>query len=501
MEQPNSGDNLFFWCPDQSEWVGIDAVRLEEAKVYRWRTSNPSPFHLLMNGVPQPMMKAETGWEGEIAMPFQSGKIIFHIHRESVREVSSYLYSDSRKVTEAEYHQMITDILQEAKVCFQHSGASLAFNYSGTDRSISIPQWDYIERSFHRLTYLFREIQANPMRVLKVTDSWMSRDKVKHVTPAIIAWAERHPGHGATEELPVPSMVLAGTREESYDVYENRIVSRHLRELQSLLRKYTESGMDSIAAKANRYREIVTRWLQASFLKQVASHKGTISISQGFRKHPIYRNWYQWFQQLYQFDEIQIGLTSSIPLKDTYHVYEIWVFMQLIGMLRERGLVADTSSLFALERDGLVLTLSEKKEHRVKLKDGGSVAYQRWFTRSTEKFRTYTHGMKPDIVLELSESLYMFDPKYRLDHNLPMALGEMHKYRDGIVRQSDGARAVEEVYIITPALGKDNIRFFEDEYRWTYHMGAYSMNPSGSKDDINTSLNRIIHAALKLTLV
>lgn len=37
-----------------------------------------------------------------------------------------------------------------------------------------------------------------------------------------------------------------------------------------------------------------------------------------------------------------------------------------------------------------------------------------------------------------------------------MALGEMHKYRDGIVIKVDGSRAVEELYIVTAAPGKEN---------------------------------------------
>lgn len=57
-------------------------------------------------------------------------------------------------------------------------------------------------------------------------------------------------------------------------------------------------------------------------------------------------------------------------------------------------------------------------------------------------------------MLEIEGELHVFDPKYRLDHNLPMALGEMHKYRDGIVRKVDGSRVVEEVYIVKPAPGR-----------------------------------------------
>ena len=146
-------------------------------------------------------------------------------------------------------------------------------------------------------------------------------------------------------------------------------------------------------------------------------------------------------------------MRHSIPLKDTYHLYEIWVFMQIVKAHRENGALVDASAMFARERDGLVLNLSEKKESRIQLAGCATLAYQRWFTSATQEYMTYTHGMKPDIVLEAGGKMYIFDPKYRLDHNLPMALGEMHKYRDGIVRRSDGSRVVEEVYIVTPGPG------------------------------------------------
>jgi hypothetical protein len=52
----------------------------------------------------------------------------------------------------------------------------------------------------------------------------------------------------------------------------------------------------------------------------------------------------------------------------------------------------------------------------------------------------------PDIV----KGIIVFDPKYRVPGNLGTALGEMHKYRDGILCRETGERAVKEVYILTP---------------------------------------------------
>ena len=315
---------------------------------------------------------------------------------------------------------------------------------------------------------------------------------MKHVTPALLAWAERHSGNGMSQEIPVPELIWSGVREDTYNVYENQVVLRQLRELQHLLREYQSISNAAIRSKAESYLDRVNYWLRSSFLHQIQPHVGPVVVSQVFRKHPMYRNWFSWFHQLYQFSKFSVGLKSSIPLKDTYHLYEIWVFMQMVKILRESGALLDASDLFSLEQDGLVLNLSEKKESRIKLIGGGTLAYQRWFTSATQVFVTYTHGMKPDIVLEVDGRLYIFDPKYRVDHNLPMALGEMHKYRDGIVRKTDGSKAVEEVYIVTPAPGKENSHLFGDEYHRQYRMGAYSLKPGEKTIAVSIKLVEIV---------
>jgi len=451
-----------------------------------------APFAFRLNDMPLPMVQINNGWQGEITMPFQSGMMTFMVEHTDVTTIETYVYADKRKLSETDYQQMITDILTEAAACFQHSGASLKFDTSGFERKLSLAQWDYIERSFYRLRRLFRDIQSEPLRRMRTTDQWMRREQVKHVTPALLAWSERHTGSGMTAEIPVPSLIWTGVREDTCDVYENQVVLRQLRELQSLFRQYQTLSDEIIRQKAHDYQEQLGYWLRSSFLQEVRPHIGPVVISQVFRKHPIYRNWFDWFQQLYRFQEYSFGMKSSIPLKDTYHLYEIWVFMRMVKLFRENDRLLDATALFSLEQEGLVLNLSEKKESRIQLTGGATFAYQRWFTRATQDFVTYTHGMKPDIVLEVSGKLYIFDPKYRLDRNLPMALGEMHKYRDGIVRKQGGHRAVEEVYIITPAPGQDNAHFFEDTYRMQHRMGAYCLKPGESNQGLEQLLLDVI---------
>lgn len=134
MVQPSSGDSLDFFCPDSGEWTPIEQMRFEEAKTYRWRTAYPAPFRFLINGMPLPMVSTAYGWEGEWSAPFQSGMLVFTIEQEERKAVETFLYSDKRKLTEDDFQQMITDILEEAATCFQYCAAFSRFDNSGFDR-------------------------------------------------------------------------------------------------------------------------------------------------------------------------------------------------------------------------------------------------------------------------------------------------------------------------------------------------------------------------------
>lgn len=221
----------------------------------------------------------------------------------------------------------------------------------------------------------------------------------------------------------------------------------------------------------------VVGWKKAEFLVGVKPHFGSISVTQVFRKHPIYRLWFNWFQKLNDFKEIQLEVKDRLPLKDTYQLYEIWCFMQIVKILREFDLLEDTTELFTFQDDQYYLYLSENKESVMKLKNGAKLTYQKIIQSNTKPYYSYTQRMIPDIVIEHRDELYILDPKYRVSGNLPMALGEMHKYRDGILK--DGRKVVKEVYILTPQKSamSDEKDFYSEDYQQNYKMGAFCMKP------------------------
>ncbi|WP_407872948.1 nuclease domain-containing protein [Paenibacillus sp. P36] len=130
----------------------------------------------------------------------------------------------------------------------------------------------------------------------------------------------------------------------------------------------------------------------------------------------MYRQCYQWFDLLYKHGNERIGFQYSYPLKETYALYEIWCYMQLVKVFREKGLLKDSTGIFKTNQNGLFLNFLEHNESVVKLTNGMSLYYQRVYQYNSSHFYTFTQQMKPDIVIEAGDRLYILDPKYRDSH-------------------------------------------------------------------------------------
>lgn len=88
------------------------------------------------------------------------------------------------------------------------------------------------------------------------------------------------------------------------------------------------------------------------------------------------------------------------------------------------------------------------------------------------------------------EGIIVFDPKYRVPDNLGTALGEMHKYRDGIIHRLAKKRAVQEVYILTPTRADqaERMRYFQEDFHERYLMGAIQVVPGVNEDDLKANI-------------
>ncbi|BCG58106.1 hypothetical protein PUR_15310 [Paenibacillus sp. URB8-2] len=470
-------------------WNVLEEAYLTEASTYEWK--------YVMDGIEQtplihfcgllhlPHRVEEGEAYGQLTTPFFSGQVSFDING---MKLDSYIYPDARKMTQEQYHLMLSDILQEAPLCFESSNIETGITADQHSLELSLAQWSYIEVSFSSLRNIIRQLIDHPTRVLQAHEQQMRREQVKTVDIKTLAWIERN--SRSTAET-IPETVKSSVCEDSYNTYENSLLKRRLLELRHLLKLYGKSGRGEYMIRAEAYADKVGHWLRDSFFRQVTPYQGVIHISQVFRKHPVYRQCYQWFDRLYKHGNERIGMSYNYPLRETFALYEIWCYMQLVKIFREKGLLKDSGGLFRTTREGLFLHFAEHKESIVELKNGMRISYQRVFQNDSSPFYTFTQRMIPDIVIEAGDRLYIFDPKYRIVSNLGTALGEMHKYKDGILLCRNDERAVQNVFILTP-VQSDELRYFKAEFHDRYNMGAIALTPGEDLSSLRDWVDKLM---------
>ncbi|WP_344341781.1 hypothetical protein, partial [Streptomyces rhizosphaericus] len=78
--------------------------------------------------------------------------------------------------------------------------------------------------------------------------------------------------------------------------------------------------------------------------------------------------------------------------------------------------------------------------------------------------------------------------------NLGTALGEMHKYRDGILKRGNGEKSVKEVYILTPTkkTEAESLRYFSEDFHQAYGLGAVRLSPETGIEKLEGKLLKCI---------
>jgi hypothetical protein len=476
MEPHNSGDRFLEVWDVQQGWIPFLDAYLTEANEYKLRFKG-NQLDVRMQDIPLPFYQDQNCYYATFITPFQFGTLKVFLNGE-INE--TYIYPDNRKLTEEQFTIMLGEILEEANSCFQISGLETNVSASGRNRDITWTQWSYIEQSFYQLKHIFLQIEKQPLRRLENISVMMRREKVKQSEHVTLRWLDVR---GFGEEI--PSNVQNTKTLETRNLYENQVLKQQLLDLYRLLRKYANVDYETIRQKVAKYKAMLERWLNSPFIKEITENKGPYTITQKFRKHPVYRLWYQWFEKLYKHNREGIGFDYPISLKDTFQLYEMWCFMKLVKILREADFVVKTSGIFQTTKDGMFLNLAENRESYIQLTGGLSLYFQRTYQYNSKPFHTYTQRMIPDIVVEGEKGMIVFDPKYRVPDNLGTALGEMHKYRDGIIHRETGKRAVQEVLILTPTSAEqvEGMRYFQEEFHERYKMGALQLVPGAINDN------------------
>lgn len=350
-----------------------------------------------------------------------------------------------------------------------------------------IPEWLGLLRSlWERLALTIREIERDPDRQVVQRQEQRDAARATRMDPGGLRWLTRHPEawerhttqpRGFSHPLPgggfaAPRKVLVTHNDVSYDTTANRALKAALRDLERRLvyvinavqrlskEHFASAQKTEYKQQLERIRGALRSLLMARYLSEVrdvkTAHPRSVHV---IRTDPRYR------ETLRALDVLKWGLVSEMSgravrmaLKDTWQLYEYWVFMYVLDLLRTRGWEEVEQDVVTTDLRGeLIVSLQHDDTHaHFKREDADTgevsevvVTFHKGFapkgTCNVPALGALTVKRDVDIMLTVNREngfhRYVLDPKYRVEVTSngcrvcpTSAIDDMHVYRDAIGR-------------------------------------------------------------------
>ena len=412
-----------------------------------------------------------------------------------------------------DYRKIIEDIEQEYPLLVLDFLRKTYSNFhSGNTQSTDLIWWQVFGGLYQDFINAARFILNKPHRRLIRETSYVKRDRIKQLTPAL----EEEVKHFETQPhryYRVERKVL------SADTPENRFFKYSMLQITSKfvkLKKYVQEKFkitEEFRDELNGIEKKLVQFTHHPFLKSIGEYRGIRQESLVLQKatgySTIYRSWIMLNRGMSFFEGIQ-----KIEMKNIAELYQIWCFLEMKKILQNLlGKPPAAVKLATIEVDGFVFKFDTGKRSRVSFKDvqGNDIElfhdYQ-FNVKSAEAVVSHTVSQRPDIVLQVTKNdlkdlytfTYLYDAKYRLqsdekegapDYPPEDAINQMHRYRDAIYYQNKSVGKPEKEviggYILFPGTGEiETIK--EQNYFQSIvqvNIGAFPLRPN---DYVNRSL-------------
>ncbi|HEU0052009.1 MAG TPA: DUF2357 domain-containing protein [Longimicrobium sp.] len=360
------------------------------------------------------------------------------------------------------------------------------------------------------------EIALAPHCVLRARELWVPRMQARRPHPARLARALVRPGNLGVELR--PERVLDTRAEHTANVYENRLVRTFVEQVQDRLRRLARlQGSRSFAeiqdVVVGLGGKMAAARRGAGFLEETAPlEHAPERVTMVLLRRPEYRAVLEGFLEFHRSVAVRLDAAAlETPLESTPLLYQLWGTLQVIQAVLDAavalGYRAEQERLVHRAPGAAFLRVLPDGQPAVILRHPATgvvvrVIPERGYRRTADGagFWSSTYEQRPDLAVEVlppdgTPSIYLFDPKYKLDGE-PLEspggggkprksdLDKMHAYRDAI-RDSAGRRAVRYAAILYPG----------DEYRFPHGVEALSAYP-GATEPLTTRLEEVLTDAL-----
>ena len=370
--------------------------------------------------------------------------------------------------------------------------------------------WSIFDGEQRKFIKACKDIIERPRHRLRGEEAYVRADRLRRVPRNVesrLAEHRKEAGYLYRVEQPVLSN----------DTPENRFLKFAICQIGSrydALRRRIESvsaASDSLRETMRSVSESLARLRRHPFFRSVGRFKGLTQESQVLQKASGYSRVYRTWCLLRRAYSLSDGL-YRLQTKDIATLYEIWCFIELSHIVRERLRIsdADVEHRNRMEMNGLFSwDLGRGERSRILFrKDGVELAEIVYNPKNTDREDVGGVGMnglvvptvpqKPDIVLQLTKNdlrqglrmTYLFDAKYRIDGreggvDVPPddAINQMHRYRDAIYyKDYEAGTLKKEViggYILFPGCGEPADVSVSRFYRTIseVNIGAFPLRP------------------------
>lgn len=314
----------------------------------------------------------------------------------------------------------------------------------------------------------------------------------------------RHLSRGALScRFPGTASTLRITN--ALDTPENRFVRHFLVICENILHSFKEKVSErsalngrEILNEIGEMDEKINSLLANPFFDDVGDFTGFPGNSTVMQKRQGYKEilkFYNLIQSAVSFPMFEDSIRLAVENRDIAELYEIWAYFRIVDLIGE---ITGSHVISANLYDITDYSVSLKYYASVVYKYRGqeiTVWYNRSYTRGNDV--SYSLPLRPDIVVETADGLYIFDAKFRLrtlnwdeeaeERDFTFKNGDiykMHTYKDAI-------RGVKTAVILYPNKDTKQDRFWDDKEPRS-GVGAYALLPGLNSDNLKKFIRETV---------
>ncbi len=443
----------------------------------------------------------------------------------------------NKKISNQLYEQMLNDLARHY--------ASLVFAYAtpvGQHYSKSVRGEDsaFVEYLFLKKYLLNQELGLdaiaaffvyNPHRIFCTDRPRCAIQDCHSVDPSVIhsiihspmvALPQRHPLSRTTlgklfvnkngmSQFPTEAINIV--KHETVDTNENRFIKHFMQELlrkierlqRELVHQRCSFLNPEVKEDLDKLRQKLFHFLSLGMWQEVGSLRLIPANSQVLLKRDGYRqlfSLYSLLQLATRCDFLQSDFKHLAETKDVPTLYEYWCFFEIKAVLETLSVVINVDRLVnkGASNHTLIDSLCIEYKNGVKLffnktySGSSEITTQNEYNADIAINESYSHNLRPDIILELNGQRLIFDAKYKgkkggfycseddgtVGKWKEEDIDKMHTYREAI-------RNVAGSYILFPGR-KSAIYPAHNSLHWFEGVGAFALRPG---DEKSRELSRI----------